>query len=141
MSDKEEFAGFKKQLIEDNEKRYGREVREEYGDQVVNKSNNRVLNMSPEEYDQVTRLEKEVIETLHAAFKTGDPAGKLAQKAADLHRQWLSFYWDSYKKEAHAGVAQTYVDDERFRAYYDREQPKAAEFLRDAILTYIGMKK
>lgn len=74
-------------------------------------------------------------------MQTGDPAGPLAQKAADLHRQWLSFYWDNYTKEAHAGVAQMYVDDERFKAYYDRNQPGTAEFLRDAVLIYTGMKK
>jgi hypothetical protein len=53
----------------------------------------------------------------------------------------LCYYWDSYSKEAHAGVAQMYVDDERFTAYYDKEQPGTAEFLRDAILIYTGMKK
>jgi hypothetical protein len=79
--------------------------------------------------------------TLADAFKTGDPAGELAQKAADLHKQWLTFYWNDYSKEAHAGLAQMYVDDERFTAYYDKEQPGTAEFLRDAILIYTGMKK
>ena len=75
------------------------------------------------------------------AFKTGDPAGELAQKAADLHKQWLTYYWKEYSKEAHAGLAQMYVDDERFTAYYDKEQPGTAEFLRDAIHIYTGQKK
>jgi len=38
-------------------------------------------------------------------------------------------------------IAQMYVDDERFKAYYDKERPGMAEFLRDAILIYTGMKK
>jgi len=134
MSDREKFEGFKKKLIEDNEKKYGEEVREKYGDEVVNKSNEKLMNLTQEEFDEVTRLEKEVIETLHTAFQTGDPAGELAQKAADLHRQWLSFYWDSYTKEAHAGVARMYVDDERFKAYYDKKQPGAAEFFINIII-------
>jgi len=75
-----------------------------------------------------------------AAFKTGDPAGELAQKAADLHRQWLCYFWNSYSKEAHAGLGQMYVDDPRFTAYYDEKQPGAAAFFRDAILVYTGMK-
>lgn len=141
MSDKEKFEGFKKKMVDDNEKKYGKEVREKYGDEAVNKSNEKLLNMTQEEYDEVSRLSEEVMKTLHAAFETGDPAGKLAQKAADLHRQWLTFYWNSYTKEAHAGVAQMYVDDERFKAYYDKEQPGLAEFLRDAVLVYTGMKK
>ena len=43
------------------------------------------------------------METLKKAFATGDPGSELAQKAADLHKQWLSFTWPSYSKEAHAG--------------------------------------
>ena len=61
--------------------------------------------MTQQEYDNIIRLESDVVQTLHEAFKTGDPAGELAQKAAALHGQCLSFYWDSYTKEAHAGVA------------------------------------
>ncbi len=34
-----------------------------------------------------------------------------------------------------------YVDDERFKAYYDDENPGKAEFLRDAIFIYTGIKK
>jgi hypothetical protein len=34
-----------------------------------------------------------------------------------------------------------YVDDERFTAYYDKEQPGTAAFLRDAVLIYTGMNK
>lgn len=140
MSDKERFEGFKQQLVDENEKKYSKEVREKYGDEVVDKSNTKLKNMTQEEYNEITRLENEVNETLHAAFQTGDPSGELAQKAADLHRQWLSFYWDGYTKEAHAGLAQMYVDDERFKAYYDKKQPGIAEFLRDAILVYTGKK-
>lgn len=141
MSNKEKFEGFKKKLVDENEKKYGEEIREKYGDEAVNKSNNKVKNMTQEEYDEITKLTNEVNETLSEAFKTGDPAGELAQRAVDLHRQWLSFYWDRYTKEAHAGVAQMYVDDERFTAYYDKEQPGTAEFLRDAVFIYTGMQK
>jgi DNA-binding transcriptional MerR regulator len=141
MSDKEKFEGFKQKLVDDNEKKYGKEVREKYGEDTVNKSNAKVKNMSQEQYDEVTKLANELTETLQAAFQYGDPAGELAQRAADLHRQWLSFYWDSYTKEAHAGVAQMYVDDERFTAYYDKVQPGTAVFLRDAVHIYTGMKK
>lgn len=140
MTDKEKFEGFKKKLVEENEKKYGKEVREKYGEDALEKANQKVLSMSQEQYEELERLTKEVLNTLDAAFKTGDPAGELAQKAADLHRQWLSFYWDDYSKEAHAGLAQMYVDDPRFRAYYDRKQPGTAEFFRDAILIYTGKK-
>ncbi|WP_027625786.1 MerR family transcriptional regulator [Clostridium lundense] len=141
MNDKEKFKGFKQKLIDDNEKKYGKEIREKYGNKVIDESNKKLNNMSKEEYKKITELENEIMETLYLAFKTSNPSGELAQKAADLHRQWISFYWNNYSKEAHAGLAQMYVDDERFKAYYDKKQTGMAEFLRDAILIYTGTEK
>lgn len=138
MSDIEKFEGFKKKLVEENEAKYGDEIRKRYGDEQVEQSNKKLLNMTKEQYDRFNQLEQEMLDTLKAAYGTGDPTGELAQKAADLHRQWLCFTWNSYSKEAHAGIAQMYVDDERFTAYYDKEQPGMAKFLRDAILIYVG---
>ncbi|HQD89719.1 MAG TPA: MerR family transcriptional regulator [Syntrophomonadaceae bacterium] len=136
MTDKEKFEGFKQKLIDDNEAKYGKEIREKYGNEAVDKSNRILKGMTQEKYAQFEKLGQMVLDTLKEALATGDPASELAQKTADLHRQWLSFTWDKYSKEAHAGLAQMYVDDERFTAYYDQVQPGAAEFLRDAILIY-----
>lgn len=141
MTDKEKFEGFKQKMVDDNEKKYGKEIRKKYGDDTVNKSNEKLKNMTQEEHEEVTRLANEVTSTLAEAFKNGDPASDVAQKAAELHKQWLTYYWSEYSKEAHAGLAQMYVDDERFKAYYDEKQPGTAEFLRDAIHIYTGVKK
>ncbi|OCT12015.1 MerR family transcriptional regulator [Paenibacillus pectinilyticus] len=138
MTDQQKFEGFKQKLIDDNEAKYGKEIREKYGDASINQSNQKVKNMTQEQHDEVTRLAQEVADTLAEAFKQGDPGSDLAQKAADLHKQWLCFYWTTYSKEAHAGLADMYVADERFKAYYDVNQPGTAEFLRDAIHIYTG---
>lgn len=139
MTNDEKFEGFKQKMINDNEEVYGKEIRDKYGDETVNKTNAKMKNMTKAQHDEVTRLAKEVTTTLAEAFKTGDPSSDLAQKTADLHKQWLLCYWSEYSKEAHAGLAQMYVDDERFTASYDKEQPGAAVFLRDAIYIYTGM--
>ncbi|WP_028775936.1 MerR family transcriptional regulator [Shimazuella kribbensis] len=136
MSDKEKFEGFKQKLMDDNEAKYGKEVREKYGDEVVNQSNQKVKNMSQADYEEVTRLEKEVISTLLEAYKIGDSSSTIAQHSVDLHKMWLSYYWHEYSKEAHMGLAQMYVEDERFKAYYDKHQLGLAEFLRDAVKVY-----
>jgi DNA-binding transcriptional MerR regulator len=141
MTDKEKFEGFKQKMVEDNEQKYGKEIRKKYGDNAINNSNQKVLNMTQDQHDEVTRLAEELHSVLAEAYKTGDPSSDLAQKAADLHKQWLTYYWSEYSKEAHAGLAQMYVDDKRFTAYYDKEQPGTAEFLRDAIHIFTGMKQ
>jgi len=140
MNDKEKFEGFKQKLIDDNEKKYGEEIREKYGEDTVNNSNQKFQNMSQEQYNEANRLGEGYMEALREAFAIGDPAGESAQKAADLHRQWLSYFWDGYSPEAHMGLAQMYVDDERFRAHYDAQQPGTAAFLRDAIRIYTAAK-
>lgn len=136
MSNKEKFQGFKDRLIEDNEKKYGKEIREKYGEETVEKSNKLFKNMTEDNYAKMEALGEEIIATLKEAYAIGDPAGELAQKVADMHRQWLGFTWPSYSKEAHAGLAEMYVADQRFTAYYDRACEGATKFLRDAIIVY-----
>lgn len=142
MNDNEKFEGFKQKLIDENEKKYGKEIRTKYGNEKIDKSNAMLKNMTQEQMDKANSLASEILEALKAALDSNDPAGKAAQKAAALHREWLGFYWDSYSKEAHASLAQMYTCDERFKAYYDEAvKPGAAEFLKDAILIYTGMKE
>lgn len=139
MEDKEKFKGFKKELIEKNEKKYGKEVREKYGNSAVDQSNERLSNMTEKEYKDAMKLGEEVLETLYKAFQTKNPAGDLAQKTAELHGKWLKFYWGYYSKEAHAGIVRMYMEDERFKAFYDKKQPGATKFLQEAVLIYTGM--
>ncbi|NGM84949.1 MerR family transcriptional regulator [Paenibacillus sp. 7124] len=136
MSDTEKFEGFKQKMIEDNEQAYGTEARGKYGDEAVDRSNKQLMNMTEEQYAAVQKMEEDMFASLAEGMKTGDPAGEAAQLAADLHRQWLTFFWGSYSPEAHAGVAQMYVEDERFTAYYDKRGAGLARFLRDAVHAY-----
>jgi DNA-binding transcriptional MerR regulator len=133
MSDKEKFEGFKQKLIDDNEREYGREIREKYGDDIIEASNQKVKNFSREQYAEIERLSAELDDTLKAAFETGNPAGELAQKACELHKKWLCCFWKSYSREAHIGVTQMYVEDPRFKAHYNKIAPGCAAFLRDAV--------
>ncbi len=136
MTDKEKFEGFKKKLIDENEEKYGKEVRAAFGDQTVDDSNAKLMGLTPEKYAEVQELSLQINQTLKQAMEQGDPAGELAQKVCGMHKKWLSYYWKKYSKEAHMGLAQTYVDDPRFRKYYDDIAPGCAEFLRDAIMIY-----
>ena len=136
MNDKEKFEGFKKSLIDENEKKYGKEVRAAFGDRAVDDSNDRLMGLTPEKYAEVQDLSRRINESLKAALEQGDPSGELARDVCELHKKWLCFFWKSYSKEAHMGLAQVYVDDPRFRKYYDDIAPGAAEFLHDAIMIY-----
>ncbi|OEH85096.1 MerR family transcriptional regulator [Desulfuribacillus stibiiarsenatis] len=134
MSDQEKFEGFKQKLIDDNEQKYGKEIREKYGEDRVNQSNQHFKNLSKEQYDEMSSLGTQINEQLVEAVQSGiEPGSEKGQEIAEMHKRWISLAWGQYSKEAHAGVAQMYVDDERFTAYYDEKQSGCAAFLRDAV--------
>lgn len=137
MMDKEKFAGFKQEQIDQNEAKYGQEVRAKYGDQAMEQANQKMAGMSQANYAAFEKLGQELIVELKKAMATGEPEGELAQKVAKMHKEWLSYTWSSYSKEAHQGLAEMYVADPRFTAYYDEQAGEnAAVFLRDAIVAF-----
>lgn len=138
MKDYEKFEGFKRNLVDENERKYGNEIRSKYGDDAVDASNAKLINMSKEQYEEAQRLSAEINETLAAAMDSGDPEGELAQKTCKLHKQWLCMFWPDgmYTKEAHRGLGRMYVEDERFKAYYDSIAEGCAEFLCKALDVY-----
>ena len=135
MNDKEKFEGFKNKLIEENEEKYGGEIRKKYGDESVDGMYSRIKGMTNDEWQRTEALRKEIDEALRAAVANGDPAGELAQKTCALHKQWICMMWKdgAYTKQAHMGLGEMYVADERFKAYYDRVADGAAEFLNAAL--------
>ena len=54
MSNAEKFESFKTEMIKSNEEKYGDEIRRKYGDNAVEESNKRMLNMTEEEYSRMT---------------------------------------------------------------------------------------
>ena len=138
MTDAQKFEGFKKVLADENEKKYGAEIRQKYGDAAVDAANAKFAGLSPERYDEGERLRVECEEALKLAFEAGDPASELAMKACDLHRRWLCVYAPEYNKEYHKNLGEMYVADARFRDYYDKIAEGCAQFLRDTINVYCG---
>ncbi len=137
MTNEEKFNGFKEKLIEDNEKQYGHEVRTKYGDEKVDASNAKLMNLTEEQFKAMQQLEQQLLDRLKEALEMGNTKSDVAMEVAELHKRWLCFSWSQYSKEAHAGIAQMYLADERFTAYYDERVSKGAtQFLHDAIINY-----
>ena len=70
-------------------------------------------------------------------MEQGNVKSETSMEVVELHKRWLSFYWTKYTKDAHVGLAQMYINDERFIAYYNgRVGNGATLFLHDAIMAY-----
>lgn len=137
MTDNEKFKGFKEELIKGNEDKYGKEIREKYGDQAVNESNEKLAGLTREQYDEAAELANEINRLLKEAYEEGDPGGEAAQRVCALHKKWLGHYWKNYSKQAHLGLARMYTEDPRFTEYYDKNAcPGSALFFLEAMKIY-----
>ena len=139
MTDAQKFAALKEEMIRSNEEQYGEEIRDRYGDEIVDAANEKFKKMDKLSFDDMKKLEEAILVKLNEAFETKDPSSLPAQELAEMHKTWICSYWDTYTKKAHAGLAQTYMDDERFIKYYDPDGKGLVKFLRDAIWVYAGM--
>ena len=139
MTDEERFEGMKARAIAENEERYGAEVRRRHGDAAMDAANERMTGMSQEEWNDAKALEAAILEQLTAAKATGDPTGEAARKLCAMHARWLQMHWGegAYSPAAHAALAEGYVADPRFTAYYDEAAGEGATaFLRDALIVW-----
>ena len=136
MADKERFEGMRRAAISENEREHGREVRTRWGDEAMDEANAALAAMDEGTWNDMVRLEAQVRELLAAAMATGDPTGEAAAALVRAHARWIELHWGPgrYSPEAHRGLADGYLADKRFVAYYDGASgPGATKFLRDAI--------
>lgn len=121
--------------VGENEQRYGAEIRESYGDEVVDVANEKYVTMCEATHLRADELELAIKEQLRRAVEAGDTEGPEARKLVAMHGHWLRMYWADgmYTPEAHKSLADGYVTDERFHAYYEEVVPGGTQFLRDAI--------
>lgn len=141
MTNNQKFEVFQNKLIEENEQKFGEEIREKYGEEQVEASNKRLKNMSEDQFKAMQQLEVQLLNRLKEAMELNDATSEVAMEAAELHKRWLCFSWAKYSKEAHVGLAQMYLHDDRFIAYYDERIGKGAtQFLHDVIVAYAANK-
>lgn len=137
MDDKEKFEGMKRELVEDNERTYGQEVGERRGDAAADGADRKMLNLSKDQFARFQELGRRINEELEDAVRAGaDLTGPAGARLCALHKEWLDYTWSFYSPEAHKGLAEMYVADERFTSYYDEVVKGCAAWLRDAVIAH-----
>ena len=93
--------------------------------------------MSEKDFENMNKIEQDMFNKLKYIMKSNDLESNEAKQIYDNHKKWLSYSWNNYTKEAHIGLAEMYVYDERFTAYYDDKIGEgASKLLRDIIIKY-----
>jgi hypothetical protein len=96
-----------------------------------------MMGLNEKEYQYAQDLSQNINENLKEALIYGDAKSEQAQKVCQMHQEWIQLYWPDYTKEAHFSLVQGYVEDPRFKKYYDSIAPGAAEFLLEAMKEFL----
>lgn len=98
-----------------------------------------ILGLTREQYDTWQQLGRQIRQKLEQAVTEGlRPESDAGQEVTQLHRRWLTITGNQYDEARHKGLAELYVADARFTAYYDVQVPGCARFLRDAVFYWAG---
>ena len=137
MTDAEKFSAFKQAKLSENEANYGSEILEKYGEDTIKQANNKFGQLTENEFEQMKKLEEQLIIDLVALKQHPDLESDLAQAVYQEHKQWLGYTWPKYTKKAHRGVVDMYLTDKRFQKYYDdKAQTSVVKLLRDVVYQY-----
>ena len=115
---------------------YEAEARERWGDEVVDESNRRIRDFTPEQAELARTGYPEVHSRMAALLAEGVPVDDpRVQEVVAKHHALTSLFWTP-NAEAYRNLGQMYVDDERFTRTIGG--PEVAAYLRDAMARYAG---
>ncbi|WP_053203732.1 MerR family transcriptional regulator [Jiangella muralis] len=123
------FAGFEQNPYEE-------EARSRWGDLAVDDATVRMRGWSAEQAERARSGFGSVLAALAALRADGVPGDDpRAQEVVDEHYRWLCLFWTP-NRESYRGLADLYVDDDRFRQTVGQGDDALAEYVRDAMRAY-----
>ncbi len=131
MTDDELFEAF----WEKHETEYAAEAEQRWGNtDAWKQSKERTKHLTKEDYKRMSKDADAFMKTLAACIDSG-PKSPGTQTLIHQHYESLRTFYDP-SPELYRGLANMYVQDDRFRAYYDKYDPRMADFMREAMLAY-----
>jgi MerR family transcriptional regulator, thiopeptide resistance regulator len=121
---------------------FSEEQQAEYEKEATVKWNPEIVQQSSRKWKALNKMEKEALmkrgEEITLALRDAMPRGTADAEVQHLVGEWqqhISFFYDC-TDEILLGLGKMYVEDARFKAFYDRIDANLAEFLSEAIRIY-----
>lgn len=120
----------------DKQAEWQEEARQRWGTDVVDAAAERVKDKPKDWWQREGSRWLENLRALVAMIDAGKaPDDPDVLDAVDQHYQWICQFWTP-NRESYKGLGDLYTQDPRFRANYDRTDPRLAEFMRAAMVAY-----
>ena len=114
---------------------YSQEAEERWGHtDAYRESARRTARYTKEDWARMKAESDEWAQRLAAAMAAGEPSeGPVAMALAEEHRDQITRWSYACSYEMHTGLADLFVEDARFTAFYERVRVGMARYLHDAI--------
>jgi DNA-binding transcriptional MerR regulator len=135
MTNKEKFEGFS---FDTNP--YEQEARERWGDQAVDKANEKVGSLSDKKKRELADEMNQIYREL-AVYRKESPSSIKAQCAIEKWYKYLNQHFGHYTYEAFKGLGKLYVEDSRFTQNIDQFGEGLAKFMSEAMAIFADTQK
>lgn len=135
MSDKALFEGF----TEEEQEQYAAEAEQLYDEETVRASNQKWKTYSAAKKESILAEGKAIYVDMIAAMQKG-AASKEVQALVERWRKHMDYFWTPTLDQL-LELADNYVNDPRFKANFDKMNPKLSEFMREAVKVYVMNQK
>jgi DNA-binding transcriptional MerR regulator len=135
MSQKQFFEGFS----EEQQAEYEKEAMQLYDPEIVKASNKKWKAYTPAEKQRIGEEGNAVYAGFLEAIPRG-PASTEAQACVERWRRHMEYFWVPNEQQL-LGLAEGYNNDPRFKANFDKIDPRLAEFLREAVHVYVSNRE
>ncbi len=131
MSKKQLFDGF----TEEEERKYSAEAERMYDPEIVQASQKKWKSYTKEEKQRIGEEGNAAYAAIVAAIPLG-AASPQAQAGVELWRKHMDYFWTPNLEQL-VGLTELYNSDPRFKANFDKIDPRLAEFMREAVEVYV----
>jgi len=135
MSEQGYFDGFN----EEEQEKYALEAEQLYDPETVRESNRKWKAYSPAKKEAIMAEGKAIYTELIAAMPKG-ASSKDVQALIERWRKHIEYFWTPNLDQLLA-LANGYNDDQRFKTNFDNMHPQLAEFMQEAVQSYVAKNK
>ena len=135
MSDEKLFEGFS----EEQQEKYAQEAEKMYDPETVRESNRKWKAYSAAKKEAILAESSAIYKDMISVMSKGANSAE-AQAIVERWRKHMDYFWTPNLEQL-LGIANGYTEDPRFKANFDKMDPRLAEFMRDAVKVYVDGKK
>ena len=135
MSKKQLFEAFS----EEQQEEYARQAEQLYDPEIVRLSNRKWKAYSAVERQRILDEGNKIYTDMIATMPKG-AASPEVQAIVERWRKHMDYFWTPNLEQL-VGLAEGYNTDPRFKANFDKIDPRLAEFMREAVKAYVKTHK